>query len=228
MSEYYPLSQEVMEEINEEHPEHSRTSCSDENPCNYDAKGHYCWRCNALLMADYRRIKSEYKAEISQGEKERDETIKLSVLRGDRCRQLELDKQQLIIELGLRSEEELQARAEAEQLKNHVRELDGSTSEYSWPELKRQLKRLSDENSALKLQLSGRAYCHSDAAVNEDMKEQIEKAVAAERENELNACIEIATEAITHAGMDMTSVMYILGNLSARKLNRAIRAKGRE
>lgn len=51
-------------------------------------------------------------------------------------------------------------------------------------------------------------------------EEEVKLAVAAEREAELNECIDIATEALTHAGMDMTSVLYILGNLSARKLVR--------
>lgn len=34
----------------EYHPEHSRTSCSDANPCNADPDGSGCARCTALVM----------------------------------------------------------------------------------------------------------------------------------------------------------------------------------
>lgn len=34
----------------EDHPEHSRTSCSDANPCNADPDGSGCARCTALVM----------------------------------------------------------------------------------------------------------------------------------------------------------------------------------
>lgn len=36
------------EYINENYPEHCRTSCDDVNRYNRDVKGHGCWRCNAL------------------------------------------------------------------------------------------------------------------------------------------------------------------------------------
>lgn len=34
----------------DDYPEHSRTSCSDEDPCNFDVDGTGCHRCNALLF----------------------------------------------------------------------------------------------------------------------------------------------------------------------------------
>lgn len=34
----------------DDYPKHSRTSCSDEDPCNFDVEGTGCLRCNALLF----------------------------------------------------------------------------------------------------------------------------------------------------------------------------------
>ena len=69
-NEYYPLSQEVIAEINDDYPAHSRVSCSDFDPCNAEPSGMGCWRCNALLFADYERVKQEYKLEITDHEEE--------------------------------------------------------------------------------------------------------------------------------------------------------------
>lgn len=53
----------------EEFPEHSRTSCSDEDPCNADPKGHYCWRCNALLFDRHDKLVADAVAQIERAEK---------------------------------------------------------------------------------------------------------------------------------------------------------------
>ena len=45
MSQFY-----TPEYIDENYPEHCRTSCSDEHPINAEVNGHGCLRCNALLF----------------------------------------------------------------------------------------------------------------------------------------------------------------------------------
>lgn len=45
MSQFY-----TPEYIDENYPEHCRTSCSDEHPINAEVNGHSCLRCNALLF----------------------------------------------------------------------------------------------------------------------------------------------------------------------------------
>lgn len=40
----------LCEYYEKEFPEHSRTSCSDDNPINADVEGHGCWRCNAIAF----------------------------------------------------------------------------------------------------------------------------------------------------------------------------------
>lgn len=53
----------------DEFPEHSKTSCSDENPCNADPKGHWCWRCNAILFDRHTRLVNEAVARNARAEK---------------------------------------------------------------------------------------------------------------------------------------------------------------
>jgi len=70
---------------------------------------------------------------------------------------------------------------ELERLEQHVRELDGSTSEYSWPELKRELSRQKDRITSLERE--------RDEAAN-DMKQALHAATLAEREN----CAKVAED----------------------------------
>lgn len=48
--------------INQEYPEHIRTSCSDERPDNADVIGHGCWRCNALFFQRAERQRNQLNA----------------------------------------------------------------------------------------------------------------------------------------------------------------------
>lgn len=53
----------------DEFPEHSRTSCSDLNPCNADPQGHGCWRCNALLFDRHDKLVADAVAQVERAEK---------------------------------------------------------------------------------------------------------------------------------------------------------------
>jgi hypothetical protein len=44
------------------YPKHSRTSCSDDNPCNADVDGSGCHRCNALMFDHYAQLVTERSA----------------------------------------------------------------------------------------------------------------------------------------------------------------------
>jgi hypothetical protein len=43
-------------------PDHSRTSCSDVNPCNADR---HCYRCNLLHLEEFRVMKTPFKLWLS-------------------------------------------------------------------------------------------------------------------------------------------------------------------
>jgi hypothetical protein len=53
----------------DEFPEHSRTSCSDQDPCNADPQGHGCWRCNALLFDRHDKLLADAVAHLERAEK---------------------------------------------------------------------------------------------------------------------------------------------------------------
>lgn len=53
---------QLSDEDDRNYPEHDRSSCSDEDPCNADIEGHGCRRCNAFAFQKAEDNANEVKA----------------------------------------------------------------------------------------------------------------------------------------------------------------------
>lgn len=59
------------------YPTHSRTSCSDEDPCNFDVEGTGCFRCNALLFDRHTSALADLQTQKARAERWREIAINM-------------------------------------------------------------------------------------------------------------------------------------------------------